>query len=101
MIEFIKDSVVYKGIIMNAQEHSQYYAGSNFVFELHDKAKGIKLGVMRIPELTKHQVTWMLCMSSLQTLNEDSGDQLYRYYRYATLKGFFNNKLHFSPKTCK
>jgi hypothetical protein len=28
MIEFIKDGVVYKGIIMNAQEHSQDYAGS-------------------------------------------------------------------------
>jgi hypothetical protein len=23
------------------------------------------------------------CGKSLQTLNEDSGDQLYRYYRYA------------------
>jgi hypothetical protein len=28
MIEFIKDSVVYKGIIMNVQEHSQDYVGS-------------------------------------------------------------------------
>jgi hypothetical protein len=36
MIEFIKDSFVYKGIIMNAQEHSQDYAGS-FLKIIQDK----------------------------------------------------------------
>jgi hypothetical protein len=28
-------------------------------------------------------MTWIVCMCSLQTLNEESGDQLYRYYRFA------------------
>jgi hypothetical protein len=27
------------------------------------------------------RMTWIVCMSSLQILNEESGDQLYRYYR--------------------
>jgi hypothetical protein len=27
-------------------------------------------------------VTWISCMGSLQTLMKESGDQLYRYYRY-------------------
>jgi hypothetical protein len=36
MIEFIKDSVVYKGIIMNPQEHSQDYVGS-FLKIIQDK----------------------------------------------------------------
>jgi hypothetical protein len=35
-----------------------------------------------------NQVTWTPCMCSLQTLNKDSGDQLYRYYRYGGFASF-------------
>ena len=29
-----------------------------------------------------NRVTWIVCMCRLQTLNEESGDELYRYYRF-------------------
>jgi hypothetical protein len=52
MIEFIKDSFVYKGIIMNAQEHSQDYAGS-FLKIIQDKfqerrCQGGVLGIISV-----------------------------------------------------
>jgi hypothetical protein len=49
MIEFIKDSVVYKGIIINVQEHSQDYAGSLLKI-IHDILKNgvVQGGVLGI-----------------------------------------------------
>jgi hypothetical protein len=41
-------------------------------------------------------VTWISCMGSLQTLMKESGDQLYRYYRFfrSLILSAVNREIH-------
>jgi hypothetical protein len=55
---------------------SYYQISSKAVLTIKD---GLAESEASCVDMTR--MTWIVCMLSLQILNEESGDQLYRYYR--------------------
>jgi hypothetical protein len=54
------------------------------------KIRAISMDAKSNHRVKVNQVTWTLCMLSLQTLKALSGDQLYRYYRYWVVTYYHN-----------